>query len=64
MPTDEVDQDGHFFFNHPERGGLLRCLGARSHCYCCLDQIPPLRGGGDKNKNQSSIFENLIESNQ
>ena len=21
MPTDEDDQDGHFFFNHPERGG-------------------------------------------
>ena len=40
MPTDEDDQDGHFFFNHPERGGLLRCQGARSHCYCCLDPIP------------------------
>ena len=21
IPTDEDDQDGHFFFNHPERGG-------------------------------------------
>jgi len=21
MPTDEGDQDGHFFYNHPERGG-------------------------------------------
>ena len=21
MPTDEDDQNGHFFFNHPERGG-------------------------------------------
>ena len=21
MPTDEGDQDGLFFFNHPERGG-------------------------------------------
>ena len=21
MPTDEDDLDGHFFFNHPERGG-------------------------------------------
>ena len=20
IPTDEDDQDGHFFFNHPERG--------------------------------------------
>ena len=45
MPTDEDDQDGHFFFNHPERGGLIRYLGARSHCYCCLDPIPPLKGG-------------------
>ena len=42
MPTDEDDQDGHFFFNHPERGGVLRCLGPRSHCYCSLD---PTRGG-------------------
>ena len=23
MPMDENDQDGHFFFNHPERGGQL-----------------------------------------
>ena len=36
MPTDEDDQDGHFFYNHPERGGLLRRLGARSLCYCHL----------------------------
>ena len=21
MPIDEDDQDGHFYFNHPERGG-------------------------------------------
>ena len=21
MPTDEKDKGGHFFFNHPERGG-------------------------------------------
>ena len=21
MPTDEDDHDGHFFFNHPKRGG-------------------------------------------
>ena len=24
MPTDEDDQYGHFFFNHPERGGDCR----------------------------------------
>jgi len=23
MPTDEDDQDGHFFYNHPERGGYF-----------------------------------------
>ena len=23
MPTDENDQDGHFFYNHPERGGYF-----------------------------------------
>ena len=26
MPKDEDDQDGHFFYNHPEGGGLLRRL--------------------------------------
>ena len=41
MPTDEDDQDGHFFFTHPERGGLPRCLGTCSHQYCCLDPTPP-----------------------
>ena len=40
MPTDEDDQDGLSFFNHPERGGLPRCLGARSYCYYFLDPIP------------------------
>ena len=37
MPTDEGDQDGHFFYSH-SRWGLLRCLGARSR-FCCLDPI-------------------------
>ena len=23
MPTDENNQDGHFFYNHPERGGYF-----------------------------------------
>ena len=23
MPTDEDDQDGYFFYNHPERGGYF-----------------------------------------
>ena len=23
MPTDENDQDGHFFYNHPERGAYF-----------------------------------------
>ena len=23
MPTDEDDQDGHFFYNHPERGAFF-----------------------------------------
>jgi len=27
-------------------GGLLRRLGARSRCFCCLDPIPPTEGGG------------------
>jgi len=33
MPTDEGDQDGHFFFKPPREGGLPRCQGALSHCY-------------------------------
>ena len=40
MPTDEDDQDGHIFSTTP-RGGLLRCLGAHSPGYCCLDPTPP-----------------------
>ena len=40
MPTDEDDQDGHFFFNHP-RGGATSLPRRASHCYCCLDPIPP-----------------------
>jgi len=32
----------------PREGGLLRRLGARSRCFCCLDPIPPLRGGVEK----------------
>jgi len=23
MPTDEDDQDGHFFYNHPQRGAYF-----------------------------------------
>jgi len=39
MPTDEDDQDGHFFFNHPREEG---CSAPNANlCYCCLDTIPP-----------------------
>ena len=31
-------------FQPSREGGRPRCLGARSHCNCCLDRIP-LRGG-------------------
>ena len=33
----------HPFATIPERGDYKapRCLGTRSHCYCCLDPIPP-----------------------
>ena len=47
MPTDEGDQDGHFSLTTPRGGGLLRCLGARSHFYCCLDPTPT--EGGNNN---------------
>jgi len=26
MPTDEDDQDGHFFYNHPKRGAYFSRL--------------------------------------
>ena len=58
MPTDEDDQDGHFFYNHPERGGyVLSCLGARSPCYCCLDPIPQCGGEGDAGRAPRQSFE-------
>ena len=44
MPTDEDDQDGHFFYNHPERGPTSPPRHAQP-LLCCLDPIPPLRGG-------------------
>ena len=34
----------------PREGGLLRRLGARSRCFCCLDPIPPLRGGAKQSQ--------------
>jgi len=40
IPMDEDDQDA-LLFQPPREGGLPRCLGARSHCYCCLDPPPP-----------------------
>jgi len=39
----------------PREGGLPRRLGARSRCFCCLDPIPPLRGGALKNCAPRSI---------
>jgi len=39
MPTDEDDQDGNFFFNHPERG-LLRCLGRAATVIAVWIQSP------------------------
>jgi len=34
MPTDEDDQDGHFFFNHPERGNYHLKTGLSTDPVC------------------------------
>jgi len=58
----EDDQDGHFFFNHPERGGNS---AACSHCYCCLDPIPPTEGGGLEDGNDySSTYSTVAQGNR
>ena len=45
MPTDEDDQDGHFFFNHPERGATP--LPRRAQPLLLLFRSnPPTEGGG------------------
>ena len=40
----------------PREGGLLRRLGARSRCFCCLDPVPLTEGGGREN---SSFFDHV-----
>ena len=48
------------FPSHHRKPGLLRRLGARSRCFCCLDPIPPLRGGGvEKRLNLSYVPRSL-----
>ena len=42
-----LDSENRRVLQPPREGGLLRRLGARSPCYCCLDPTPPLRGGGN-----------------
>ena len=44
MPTDEDDQDGHFLFNHPERGDGVTFLPPR-HAKPLLP-LPRSGGGG------------------
>jgi len=35
-PTDEDDQDGHFFFNHPERGDYPDACSVRFNEWKCV----------------------------
>ena len=45
--------------------GLLRRLGARSRCFCCLDPIPPTEGGGAQNTDEAScLFLNRLPLSQ
>jgi len=47
MPTEEDDQDGHFFFNHPEKGATPLPRRAQTLLLLFkLDPILPLRGRG------------------
>ena len=46
MPTDEDDQDGHFFFNHPGRGGATPLLRRAQPLFLLFRSNPPMRGGG------------------
>jgi len=48
MPTDEGDQDDHFFFYHPERGVTPETLPRRAQPLLLLfrSNSPPHRGGG------------------
>ena len=47
MPTDEDDQDGLFFFNHPERGATP--LPRHAEPLLLLFRSNPLTEGGTKN---------------
>ena len=44
MPTDEDDQDGHFYFNQPERGGATPLPRRAQPLLLLLRSNPPLRG--------------------
>jgi len=46
MPTDEGDQDGYFFFNHPERGATPLPRRAQPLLLLFRSNPPPLRGRG------------------
>ena len=45
MPTDEDDQDGHFFYNHPERGAYSPPRRAQPLLLLSRSN-PPTEGGG------------------
>ena len=45
MPTDEDDQDGRFFYNHPERGASSLPRRAEPLLLLLRSNPPPLRGG-------------------
>ena len=61
MPTDEDDQDGLFFFNHPERGATP--LPRRAQPLLLLFRSNPLtEGGGESfgNKYESCTRKRLL----
>ena len=46
MPTDEDDQDGQFFFNHPERGDYPAAKARATTFTAVWIHPPPTEGGG------------------
>jgi len=46
-PTDEGNQDGNFFVNHPERGSTSLPRRAQPLLFLSRSNPPPLRGGAE-----------------
>ena len=55
-------QNFYLLLQPPREGGLLRRLGARSRCFCCLDPIPPNEGGARKTTKNKNFDRRLLST--